>query len=98
MCISGRVTNHTLIFNASVGNVPKIGLWISLLESSHPYFYTSTNTSDVISLSVSDGRDDSVKLCNGIGTCNSASGVCSCPMVPSADTILIRFSSSINEL
>jgi hypothetical protein len=37
------------------------------------------NSGSILTLSTNDGRDDNVKMCNGIGKCNFDTAVCDCP-------------------
>ena len=64
---------------APAGNMPKLGLWSSVVPANAPQHYSTNNTSLVLRLTTADGRDDAVQLCNGIGTCNFRTGVCNCP-------------------
>ena len=59
-----------------MGNLPRLGLFSSVQRSSAARYGSSTAnaSSAVLSLSTSDGRDDHVKLCNGIGRCDFSSG------------------------
>ncbi len=69
LIFSGHVMTHDFIFQAAMGNVPRLGLYSSVVQRREPLFYnTSDNTSAVLTLRTNDGRDDHVKLCNGIGT------------------------------
>jgi hypothetical protein len=74
------VSNHSIQFRAAMGNVPRIGLVSSVVfaASSNPALFSSSNAS-ALSLTTSDGRDDHVKQCNGIGRCDFSSAVCACP-------------------
>jgi len=81
ICKANSVTNHTITFKGSSGNLPRLGLWTSIERGNKQIFYSTSNTTDVLTLSTSDGRDDNVKLCNGVGKCDFSSGTCSCPYV-----------------
>jgi hypothetical protein len=79
LCAAGQHNNLTLIFKGMSANAPKIGLWSSVVRQKTPYYYSTSNTSDVLTITTNDGRDDSVKLCNGIGRCDFTVGRCTCP-------------------
>ena len=79
VCVNGKKTNHSIVIKASAGNMPRLGLWSSVVPYAHPGHYSTDNTSNVLYLSTADGRENSVQLCNGIGTCNFKTGVCDCP-------------------
>lgn len=78
ICRPGSVTNHTYIFNAQTGNIPRIGLLSSVVGYKTPSTFSSTNTT-ILTLKTYDGRDEDVKICNGVGKCDFATGICSCP-------------------
>lgn len=79
ICVPESITNHTLVFTAQMGNVPRIGLWSSVAGQNQPDLYRTENTTNVLRIATSDGRDDNVKLCNGIGSCDYSTGNCRCP-------------------
>jgi hypothetical protein len=79
ICARGEIRNFTFAILGNAGNAPKIGLWTSVLLGNHLGFYSTNNTDHVLRLITHDGRDDHVKLCNGIGQCNDQTGVCTCP-------------------
>ena len=79
LCAEGQKNNITILFRGGQGNAPRLGLWSSVVFNKIPTFYTTSNASDVLTLVTNDGRDDSVKLCNGIGKCDFSTGTCSCP-------------------
>ena len=79
ICIPGRVNNHTYIFKAQAGNIPRIGLWSSVVGFKNPSYFNSVNATKVLTLKTNDGRDDNMKVCNGIGQCDFATGNCLCP-------------------
>jgi hypothetical protein len=79
ICVPGAEANHTLVFQAQLGNVPRIGVWSSVSDSVSPAYYSTLDTVDVLRVVTDDGRDDNVKLCNGIGKCDFSSGQCACP-------------------
>jgi hypothetical protein len=85
LCVSGFQNNFTITFNALSGNVPKLGLWSSVVDQETPVYYSTNRTEAVLTLTTNDGRDDHVKLCNGIGRCNINTGQCTCPHGWSAD-------------
>jgi hypothetical protein len=70
-----------VVFKASSGNIARIGVWSSVVPFQSPSTYDTVNASDVLKLYTSDGRDDSVKICNGIGACDFKTGSCTCPYV-----------------
>ena len=80
ICRPGYVTNHTYAFDAQAGNIPRIGLWSSVVGLRNPSIFTASNTtSTILSLKTHDGRDDNIKVCNGIGQCDYSTGQCVCP-------------------
>lgn len=52
---------------ADYGNVPRLVLYSNVVNLTTPSFYRSNGSSTVLTLITDDGRDDHVKLCNGIG-------------------------------
>lgn len=79
ICRVGVVTNHTCMFAAQTGNIPRIGLWTSVVGYKSPSSYNSINATSILAFKTNDGRDDNVKLCNGIGKCDFTTGNCQCP-------------------
>lgn len=79
ICRQGLFTNHTYTFTAQMGNVPLVQVWSSVVDYYRPTYYSATNTSGVLRMTSNDGRDDNLKLCNGIGTCDYSTGLCRCP-------------------
>eukprot|EP00600_Ochromonadales_sp_CCMP1393_P008969 CAMPEP_0174963692 /NCGR_PEP_ID=MMETSP0004_2-20121128/5468_1 /TAXON_ID=420556 /ORGANISM="Ochromonas sp., Strain CCMP1393" /LENGTH=1166 /DNA_ID=CAMNT_0016212339 /DNA_START=204 /DNA_END=3703 /DNA_ORIENTATION=+ len=79
ICLPGSFSNHTLIFTADQGNVPRIGVWSSVVKDKDPGIYSTSNTTNVLRITTDDGRDDNLKLCNGIGSCDFTTGQCNCP-------------------
>lgn len=79
ICVPGTINNYTITFKAALGNVPRLGLWSSVVKNKKPKYYSLSNTSNVLTLETDDGRNDNIKLCNGVGKCNFETGVCTCP-------------------
>eukprot|EP00601_Ochromonadales_sp_CCMP2298_P000370 CAMPEP_0173180592 /NCGR_PEP_ID=MMETSP1141-20130122/6800_1 /TAXON_ID=483371 /ORGANISM="non described non described, Strain CCMP2298" /LENGTH=1152 /DNA_ID=CAMNT_0014103457 /DNA_START=210 /DNA_END=3668 /DNA_ORIENTATION=- len=79
VCVPGSMGNHSMVITGLSGNAPRIGVWSSVVKDKSPEAYDSVNSSSVLRLTTSDGRDDHVKLCNGIGKCDYATGQCGCP-------------------
>jgi hypothetical protein len=79
ICIANLNLNLTITFTAPFGNVPQIGLWSSVVDQKSPTYYSTNRTEGILTLLTDDGRDDNVKLCNGIGKCDFSTGVCKCP-------------------
>ena len=79
LCTNGAVVTTTLTMEAPFGNVPLLGLWASVFFSGIENYYSTNSTSNLLTISTNDGRADNVKICNGIGECDFASGVCTCP-------------------
>ena len=79
ICVPHKVTNHTYVFTAQLGNVPRLGLWSSVVGVRDPKYYNTDNTTNVLRIETFDGRDDNLKLCNGIGKCDFSTGNCRCP-------------------
>jgi len=75
ICVGGTITNHTFIFTGPLGNCPMIGLWSSVIQgdsiisTNNPTSFDSDDvTIDALSMIASThGRNDNVKICNGIG-------------------------------
>lgn len=76
ICQAHHAANLSILMHASMGNLPRLGLFSSVVRSAAARYGSSTAnaSSAVLSLSTSDGRDDHVKLCNGIGRCDFSSG------------------------
>ena len=81
ICRNGLITNHTITFKAQAGNLPRLGLWSSIVQAKLPSIVNTFNTTGVLYMTYPDGRDDTLKLCNGIGTCDFDTGLCNCPHV-----------------
>ena len=81
VCIPGVVQNTSIVFKAPLGNVPPLGLWssVQMTFESQPTYYTTKNSTEVLTLVTEDGRNDNTKLCNGIGSCNFTDARCTCP-------------------
>lgn len=79
ICVPDVIANHTYVFKAQMGNIPRIGLWSSVAGQNMPEYYRTENTTNVLRIVTDDGRDDNVKLCNGIGSCDFSTGTCRCP-------------------
>jgi len=78
ICRIGMLTNHTFVFDAQMGNLPRLGLLSSVVGYHNPNVYSSVNTSNILTLITNDGRDDNIKECNGVGTCDPTTGTCTC--------------------
>lgn len=83
ICIPGIITNSTISFQASFGNVPQLQVLLSPLNFNKLDSIASTNDSNYISIISFSGQDSEMKICNGIGTCDYSSGQCICPYVSS---------------
>jgi hypothetical protein len=81
ICSQGMISNHSIIFQASFGNIPRVVLWYSPIEFENVNYHSINGTSSALQINTSDGRDDNVKLCNGIGKCDFSTGQCNCPYV-----------------
>jgi hypothetical protein len=80
VCISGTRTNYSIVFQAQYGNVPQLQLWSSVVrDKGSPMYYSTVNTTNVLTLGKVGFSDDDVKLCNGIGKCDFTKSVCQCP-------------------
>jgi hypothetical protein len=79
ICASHQNRNFTITFHASAGNIPPLGLWTSVVDQQTPTYYSTNRTASVLKIVTNDGRDDKMKLCNGIGRCNFQTGICQCP-------------------
>eukprot|EP01041_Mallomonas_annulata_P002290 gene2290-4453_t len=78
ICIPGSKTNHSIVFRAPAGNLPRLGIWSSAVTGALPDEYDSANAT-VLTIVTADGRDDHVSPCSGIGRCNRNNGSCICP-------------------
>ena len=81
ICVPGLKLNTSIIFAGPIGNAPRLGLYSSINAKRNPSIYRSNKTNDILRIITYDGRSDNVKICNGIGTCDSTLGVCECPYV-----------------
>ena len=89
VCVTGTKTNHTITFFAAFGNVPQLQLWSSVIQGpiARPlYYYSTDNTTNVLTITKNGGNEDTVKLCNGIGKCNFQTASCQCPYVSTVCT------------
>ena len=98
VCVAGTITNHTITFRSAYGNVPQLQLWSSVIKgptAQSLVYYSTTNSTDVLTLTKNGGKEDTVKLCNGIGKCNTQTATCQCPYVsgvrPDCPTLYSRF-------
>lgn len=67
LCTPGKVNNLTIVLEGNSGNAPKLDVWSSVVGDHNPDIYDTANMTDILSISSYDGRDDHVKLCNGLG-------------------------------
>lgn len=86
ICQLGVNRNHSIVLKGPIGNLPQFTLIPDGVEDSTLDIYTAPdNTTDVtnriLTLFSFDGRDEGVKLCNGLGNCNSNTGKCECSYV-----------------
>jgi hypothetical protein len=89
ICVSGAVTNHTILIDGPLGNAPSIDIWSSVVATANasPTTFSSEDSDTSYSYpstvlrvySPQTGRDDSLKICSGIGTCNYETATCECP-------------------
>lgn len=85
ICVSGQITNHTFLFEGKLGNAPTIGVWSSIVPATNPATFSSDDSDIAYSSSIlrvyqlNNGRDDAIKICSGIGTCNYETAQCECP-------------------
>lgn len=79
ICSRGASAAHSFIFTGPIGNVPRLGLWSSMVNSYYPSSYNTANTSTVLSLTSHDGKDSHMGTCGNVGTCNEKTGICQCP-------------------
>lgn len=85
LCVSGAVTNHSFVFAGPLGNAPTMGISSSIAIATSPTSY-DTDSVDMDAASAAlkivvtpHGRNDNIKLCSGIGTCNFYDAQCTCP-------------------
>jgi hypothetical protein len=104
ICSLGVIQNHTIVLQGPIGNLPSFTLITSgVSDNTLSVYVAPENTSDtstrILSLFTSDGRDEGVKFCNGLGKCNSQTGKCDCAFVspPSLTSLtpLSNFSSMV---
>lgn len=87
ICSSGDIRNHTIILKGPIGNLPSFTLVSSAVADGSLTVYTAPDdTSDpssrILQLYTLDGREEGVKVCNGLGRCNNK-GKCECAYVSS---------------
>jgi hypothetical protein len=83
ICFPGVTSNYTLIMTGSIGNAPRLEIISSVVKEKNPTEFDTRNSTNgaLVGIVTPDGRDEFLKLCNGVGTCNFATGECSCPWV-----------------
>ena len=79
ICQAGQRRNHTIIFNGPAGNLPRLELFGAAHGKNDESVFSTDNFTSVLKIYSNDGRNDAVSECNGIGTCDYATGLCSCP-------------------
>jgi hypothetical protein len=79
LCADYQTNNFTFVFRGMAGNAPRVGLWSSVNFGESIAYFSTNDTFAPLRLVSDDGRDDHVKLCNGIGECDFTTGTCSCP-------------------
>lgn len=86
LCTAFKKNNLTVHFLGPRGNAPRLVLIGTGVVGGHglgrgapPAFYDTVNGT-VLSLEVvvDDGRDDNLKICNGLGRCDWDKGTCDC--------------------
>lgn len=81
ICTRGEIMNHTITFAAASGNLPLLRLFTSAVPINEPAFFSTNDTSNVLTIVSNDGRNTAVKECNGLGKCNYDTGECTCAFV-----------------
>jgi hypothetical protein len=82
ICSPGFTSNYTVVMKGSMGNAPRLEIISSVVPEKNPTsFNTLNSTGGILGIFTRDGRDDFLKLCNGVGTCDFDTGECSCPWV-----------------
>jgi hypothetical protein len=86
ICSSGSIRNHTIVLKGPIGNLPSFTLVSSAVSDGSLTVYTAPDdTSDpstrILQLYTLDGREEGVKVCNGLGHCNNKTGKCECAYV-----------------
>lgn len=83
ICSYGVKTTHTIEFLAPMGNLPRLEIISSAVKGADKYFYDTVDitTDEVFTVLSDDGRNEGVKICNGVGTCDYSTGNCICDFV-----------------
>ncbi len=91
ICSLGTVRNHTIVLTGPMGNLPSFTLLADTVKDISTLSIASTPLvspddsslpgSRVLSLFTHNGRDDGIRVCNGLGRCDEVSGKCHCQYV-----------------
>lgn len=83
VCANSATTVSTFTMAAQMGNIPNIGIYGSLarrVTGSAPYGligqYRTNRTASVLSFSSANGNTQTVKECNGLGSCLNGQCIC----------------------
>eukprot|EP01039_Chlorochromonas_danica_P005160 gene5161-5678_t len=82
LCVPRSNNSMVITLRGDSGNAPRFGLVSTVGKGywSHNVYDSTNTTAEVVYLVSNDGRDDHVKLCNGLGKCDFSTGVCSCAL------------------
>lgn len=79
ICSTNELTSVVISLDGPIGNLPRLTLLSSVqLGNSIPAILDTSLLDDALKITSNDGRDDSVKECNGAGVCNYMTGLCDC--------------------
>jgi hypothetical protein len=81
LCQENIHHNHSIVFKAHAGNLPSLQLMASAVNREDLTMYSTDNMTFVMRLYTTDGREEGVEVCNGLGTCDYSTGKCTCSYV-----------------
>ena len=86
ICQLGVNRNHSIVLQGPIGNLPAFTLISDGVRNKNLNIISAPkNTTDVteriLTVFSFDGRNEGVKECNGLGTCNNKTGKCECAYV-----------------
>ena len=78
ICVDGTITTHSIEFHGPIGNLPRIKILSSVVSAASAPSSISTAASATVLTTSNDGKNEAVKECNGVGSCNYETGQCIC--------------------